>query len=647
MPGESGSKAALRDPGVELHIAGKNLGDDGFAEVVSGLLTAMNGRCGAPPTTKLEELDVAGNSLTTASLARLADVIHHAAGDLKDLCLADNGIKVDTNEQAAEWEEFLKSFGRCEVLRRLDLSGNEMGMRGFEILNRVYMREPKLDVTKAEVGSEYEGTDGEIETEEVDEEDETMVVVSRKLQNTTIDKGSGKDPGIKHVASKKGGRHGEWPALSITMNVAQTDQPGTVSTNGHSAAATTNPTVCSTKATKYTQTRGLRSVPYLVLANTGLNPSCALHLSYLLASHHLPATLLPCVPPAKAGPQQQALDAYDLSGSCQGIVYLPNEPLGPTGTRLLELAEIAREGLLLAGAYDEEGGEEEQLPGLNHTRQRLPSDAGLHISLPTSSTVPGPAPPHMRTPSRRRASAVSIASHTTTQTSSGVLEPLSGWQGELERTRNKVQGNTLREHGAHRVELWSVALKLLTRVRQVVLERPSRYSAAAYGRNGTGKNVGKKVLEWPMSPHFPRLPTPTAARVVAAESTPAKASAVRVRSGRGGASTVQLQHGGVPKTPSPTKSKSQLPATPDRSHADAGAGGATLPIAIWTRCLRDAIDPTGILSQRQVERVVDWARRRETLKRDEEVVGKLESTQVWRVLEGVGCLVFEVDERDR
>ena len=94
----------------------------------------------------MEELSLKGNQLTTDSLVLIGKIVSLAAHDLKDLDLSDNLITVFTARDAAAWGFFLSSFSRCCVLRRVDLGGNGLGPKAFEILARVYGKEDPLDL---------------------------------------------------------------------------------------------------------------------------------------------------------------------------------------------------------------------------------------------------------------------------------------------------------------------------------------------------------------------------------------------------------------------------------------------------------------------------------------------------------------------
>ncbi len=144
------SKAAVRDPYVELDVSGRQLTDDGFAELAHGLLSSINVDGEHGRVVRLEELSMADNDLTAGCLRPLGRTIRLATDDLRELDLSGNNITVATSEEASAWEEFLRSFQGCCVLRRLDFSGNPLGPRAFEIFTRVYGREKPFDLLAAE-----------------------------------------------------------------------------------------------------------------------------------------------------------------------------------------------------------------------------------------------------------------------------------------------------------------------------------------------------------------------------------------------------------------------------------------------------------------------------------------------------------------
>lgn len=133
---------------VELEISGKSLGNDGFAEMATALVTSIEYKHTEAhgKLVKLEELCLRDNKLDISVLPALGQVIRLAAQDLRDLDLSNNLICVGTNEDAQIFQDFLRCFADCCVLRRIDLSGNALGSKAFEMLAKIYLQEEPVDL---------------------------------------------------------------------------------------------------------------------------------------------------------------------------------------------------------------------------------------------------------------------------------------------------------------------------------------------------------------------------------------------------------------------------------------------------------------------------------------------------------------------
>lgn len=140
------SKAALRDPVVEIDLRSKQLTDAGLIEVTTALAKSTQHTSPQGKVVLLEELCLKDNGLTVASLSGLTSCMHLICDDLRDLDLSENSISVNDPDDVLPWEAFLQSLSQCSVLRRLDLSGNELGTKAFEVLARVYAQEGPLDL---------------------------------------------------------------------------------------------------------------------------------------------------------------------------------------------------------------------------------------------------------------------------------------------------------------------------------------------------------------------------------------------------------------------------------------------------------------------------------------------------------------------
>jgi hypothetical protein len=84
---------------------------------------------------------------------------------------------------------------------------------------------------------------------------------------------------------------------------------------------------------------GLRSIPYIVFADIGLEDVGALWLSYCIEAHYHPDRLMA---PIKVGPIAATIASYKQKTKCDGLIYEPNSSLSIHGWRTLHSAESSR-----------------------------------------------------------------------------------------------------------------------------------------------------------------------------------------------------------------------------------------------------------------------------------------------------------------
>lgn len=114
------------------------LADEGFEKFIQTLSDCLK----SPNSFQLLELHLTCNKLTVKSLPALAKVIELSADYLRDLDLSNNEFRVEAKEEMESWENFLKSFETCSMLKRLNLGGNPLGSFGMEILAKTYIQSP-------------------------------------------------------------------------------------------------------------------------------------------------------------------------------------------------------------------------------------------------------------------------------------------------------------------------------------------------------------------------------------------------------------------------------------------------------------------------------------------------------------------------
>ncbi|MCJ1402261.1 hypothetical protein MMC11_005481 [Xylographa trunciseda] len=604
IPPGSNHKAAVRDPSVDIDVSGKALSDEGLQEIARALVKSMtyNGEHGK--VVRLEEVCLKDNKLTAKCLKSLAGVVTLAASDLRDLDLSDNSISITTDKEAADWERFLESFSRCCTLRRIDLSGNALGRRAFEILARVYGKSESIDDLFVD-DSIYLVPEIQTGTTDYDSDDGSLAEMVRKSSIVSNVSKYMDDCSLRSNFAQNG-QNGEeefLEELALTVR-SSPKRPSAIAITSHLLL----------------KTRGLRSIPYLVLANTKLDDTCALHLSYIVENHNSPHDLLHYVPTAKAGLPAQQLEVYDQIRGCRGIIYRPNTALGNAGNKVLELAELARNGTSEETIIQELSQEVDVSSDPSPTGRRG-SDARLG------------QPP--LTPIARRRSTVSTdtldqSNHVTSRA------------GELHRARSRIEGDALRDFGPQSNDLWRSSLKMLSIARTLLLEPKNPHGTVGVGKT---RDYEPKPLfsnpSYAMKTAFPRLPLSSPL----APGNPNQPIVPRLPQRRKD-SLVRL---GLTMTPAATQKDIVVAELPPIVQTPKNDNGYRSPLPgglderLWGRIISLAYGGVGILNAEQVSAIVEWARDRASLQREMEALGKAESAQVWKVLEGMGCLAYRIE----
>ncbi|KAK5174173.1 uncharacterized protein LTR77_001253 [Saxophila tyrrhenica] len=273
---------------IDLKAPNKDLGDEGVCALADGLEDALR-NSSTVASLALEDLNLSGNGITTVTLARLAPIIELSVFDLKTLNLADNKIKVETDDQAEQWEVFLKAFRHCFKLRRIDLSSNTgLSSRALEILARVHISEDWIDP----VNPGGESSVLSLASHAGDDDNDTPSEVSPQLE------------------------YGSIPPSDMS-----------------------NARILKRRC-------GLRSVPCLTLHDIGLDDAGALWLSYVLQDHHYPNQLMDELNATHA---ESAIKTYQQGTSSKGIDWTDNKSAGKEGLQLLEKTETLRQQIMLDG----------------------------------------------------------------------------------------------------------------------------------------------------------------------------------------------------------------------------------------------------------------------------------------------------------
>ena len=277
---------------LELDLEHKDQDDACVAEFVPALQDVLRAREGLKPL-RLEELSLRNNNLTTRSLKLLAPVLEAARFDIRDVDVSQNKICVTTAEDADAFATFLRAFRGCELVRRLDLSGNDFsGPLAMEVFLRVYCEQAPVDA----ILLYYETGPGKRDAEY------DMLSVSTA-------------------------------SLGIPPKTRADGSPGGVGVSTHSL---NNFRILKRR-------RGLRAIPYIILKDVQLDDAGALHLSYVLEQHHWPQYLMAKL---KDGSREAKRKEEDDANGCFGLVFSENPSLSTYGAKLLDYANSARAGLV-------------------------------------------------------------------------------------------------------------------------------------------------------------------------------------------------------------------------------------------------------------------------------------------------------------
>ncbi|OKL61286.1 hypothetical protein UA08_03767 [Talaromyces atroroseus] len=318
----------LRDPVLEIDISGKQLTDDEFKVFILDLRYALEYKSSEYPrgVNKLQELHLQGNSLTSDSLVELAKAIFLSSQDLKELDISSNKINIVTTSDVQKWQYFLQSFSQCCVLKKIDFSNNALGSQGIEVLARVYIRS-ELDFVDTELA-----TDAEMDTDAVSD-----AITQHGSPSVSLENGHRMSDAGLLVPSYSATTGVHSPSQGIRSSQRRGSQLTTPSSKGYTDA----------ELRHFACTRGLRSVPYLILQNVAMTNGGIIHLAEMFKLHRTPEHLLsflPCGKPPSLPDSENAL---------RGIHWLPNEHLSPLSVKLMKLMSQLKQSSAESDSEDE------------------------------------------------------------------------------------------------------------------------------------------------------------------------------------------------------------------------------------------------------------------------------------------------------
>ncbi|PWY94469.1 hypothetical protein BO94DRAFT_446026, partial [Aspergillus sclerotioniger CBS 115572] len=530
-------------PFVEINVNEKELTDKGFDEFIGVLIKCIKFKDDEHPLgrTRVTELHLQGNQLTLESLSQLAEVVALSAGDLRELDLSQNKIQIETAEDIEQWVSFLKAFENCFVLKKLDLGGNPLGRLGLEHFARVYLKSGLdflEDDADALLGSELADECSPVET------------VAK----------SGKENEPKHL--KKKSPH-----------------------KGKGARQSSHTHVDPTGIKKHACTRGLRSIPYLVLSDIGLSSTGALHLMSMLNVQRTREQLLKYLPSGKPKglPGSEAL--------CKSIIWRPNDTLDAHTQRLLEVSEALRDMKSDSDSEEEDVNDEDDAE--KTAQNKLQNDL----------------------------------------------------KGEYSRKSKRVRLQALKEDGVHGSTIWGTALKMMLVSRVILLDGQEHPKEVSEAQDDKGKNErddeGDNDSE---GANEDSSETPTFSHIENRATGPFHPSAQAFNFDF---PTLQEAHEPFVSEGAASQDEAKNPPsgeqTPHQSSLALRAARKLprdLPFDLLRRVIAEAVGADGILDHDQQERIIEYGASWQALANELKFQGAEEHQQIWKLLDTLKCFEY-------
>ncbi|KAA8649737.1 hypothetical protein EYZ11_009638 [Aspergillus tanneri] len=587
------SKAAARDPTLEIDVSGKELANEGLAQFIDDLIECSKYRDAdhTEGLAKVTEIHLSGNKLTAQSLVKLGDVVALNSGELREFDLSNNDIQINTPEEKESWYKFLNSFSNCYMLKKLDLGSNPLGPAGMEILARVYI---KSDLDFLE-------DDADIIIGPKSDEEE---VLADGIEALKIKAGKDHD-GQKSGCCKKSPHKGKFLKQSSRIHVV-------------SATAKAN---TPTELKRFACTRGLRSIPYLILSNTSITNGGAVHLASMLEIQRTPEQLLAFLPAGKI------LALPDTAQSCKGIIWKENGNLVPYAKRLLEVAEVVRDYKAISNSDEESLDGEEDLDGTNgqnndHHHNNHKMDTIMQWKMQNKTDI------------------------------------------EFTRLAKRVRMEALKTEGIHSMDIWITALRMILVSRALLLEDKDRMGdtpsedetlPAEVEEEPSEESAEEMLVEEPVdndiAEPFSDPVEPAELNMLHMPSGPFHPAA---ESFEADFPALQSVSNGKNEVAPETKCNSPLfpPVQATRSgkgHPRATGGTRSpcknmwrygLPFELWRRIIADAVGAHDILDLQQQERIMRYASDWNTFSYEMTITGAEHHQQIWKILETVNCFTY-------
>lgn len=416
---------------------------------------------------------------------------------------------------------------------------------------------------------------------------------------------------------------------------------------------------------KFACTRGLRSIPYLILTNVSMTSHSVIQLIPMLDIQRAPESLLNFLPVLG-----KATVLPESAASCKSIIWRPNDKLAPHVLRMIEVAEALQH--LRESKVETEFEAADQGDDNNNFAEA--SDASSETSQDIDSATQQKLQSKLRT--------------------------------EFTRVCKRVRLEVIRADGMHSSTIWSTALRMMLVSRALLLEDRDRPIDCEENdileRMPIPRPTEGRVVSFPMDPdsddsssgeptyyhvenaapyQIRRAQPPTSAPLISflpvrrnnlsiSEASAVNTTDQHSRSASSGpfhpsAVSFDLQFPNLPSTaPGPPPAlripfgdlsdtnqttrrvppPSQPAATATRRRAVRDPGKQEwrydMPFKVWRRIIAEAVGADGILDLEQQTRIMHYASDWDVVAYGVQIKGTEVHQQLWKFLESVGCFTY-------
>ena len=313
----------------------------------------------------------------------------------------------------------------------------------------------------------------------------------------------------------------------------------------------------------------------------------------MLSIQRSPEQLLAFLPPGKA------LTLPDTTDQCKGIIWLPNDDINPLARKMVDMGESIRQ-----------------------------------VSAENNSDGEGYSSGGDITKQRKMQKKLDV---------------------EFARLAKRVRMETLKDNGAHEVEIWSTALKMMVVARALLLEDKNRAAAEQdeSGSSSHGQEQESETIEDTVDTIAEGLDNKISAILSTDEEDPSprRPPILRITSDmkfeiedEWGASIPVPQRDASQRC---VESHQQKTTTNTRAHVNPNTNPAQevywrygLPLKIWRRIIAEAVGADGILNNNQQEQIMRYASHWDVLAYKLTIIGVEDYQQIWKFLEMVGCFTY-------